>query len=150
LSAVEPTDLVGAYRLVSFEITYSDGREPSYPFGRDGRGQLIYSAEGQMSAVLTRAEREPIAVSRLENYMRADDAAKAAAFDSYLSYCGTWELDGEEVTHHVEMAMVPDIVGASQVREVTLVGDTLTLSYEVEAKSGVTRFYELVWERVFR
>ncbi len=148
MSTIEPGDLVGAWELSTFEITYSDGREPTYPFGRDARGQLIYTADGRMSAVLSRAERESFDVGRLETYARAGDAAKVAAFDSYLSYCGRWELDDRMVRHHVELAMVPNIVGMEQVREVVVSDDALTLSYSIEARSGVTRFYELVWKRV--
>lgn len=150
MSEVTPEDLVGAYTLDEFVITYLDERPPTYPFGRDPRGQIMYSAGGKMSATLSQADREPHAVARLESYASASDASKVAAFDSYLSYCGSWTLQGDTVTHHVELAMVPDIVGVSQKRHVAIDGDILTLSYEVEARSGVTRFYTLTWTRVSR
>jgi hypothetical protein len=150
LSRVEAQELAGAYELVSFEITYSDDRPPTYPFGPNARGQLLYSPCGKMSAMLSRADREALAVGRLESYANASEARKAAAFDGYLSYGGRWTLDGDRVTHHVELSMVPDLVGVAQTRKVSLSGAILSLSYEIEARSGVSRRYELRWRRVSR
>lgn len=140
-------DLIGAWKLDEFEITYSDGRPPSYPFGEDALGQLVYAADGQMSAVLSRTDRDALDISRLETFSSASDAAKVAAFDSYLSYTGRWSLDGEEVTHEVELALVPNIIGRKQVRRARFDDGLLVLTYQIEARSGVTRHYQLRWKR---
>ncbi len=148
----EPTaeELAGAYELRCFEIRYSDGRSPTHPFGPDGLGQLLYAPCGRMSAMLARADREALAVTRLEAYTEASEASKAAAYDSFLAYAGRWTLDRGRVTHHVQIASVPELVGRSQTRSVSLRGELLTLSYEIEARSGVIRRYELEWRRVRR
>jgi hypothetical protein len=148
LSAVKAHELAGAYELLRFEIRYSDGRSPTHPFGADARGQLLYARCGVMSAMLSRADREPLAVDRLEAYAEASEARKAAAFDSFLSYGGRWTLAGDTVTHHVQLATVPELVGRSQTRSISLSGEVLTLSYEIEARSGVSRRYALDWRRV--
>lgn len=145
---IERQDLIGAWHLERFEITYSDNRPPSYPFGEDARGQLIYTEDGQMSAVLSRSSRIALDISRLETFSSASDASKVAAFDAYLSYTGRWSLSGDEVTHEVELALVPNIMGRRQVRRASFDHSTLVLSYDIEARSGVVRHYELRWNRM--
>lgn len=144
---VDPADLVGTWLLADFVITFSDGRAPVHPLGADARGQIVYAADGRMMAVLSRADRAPLGVSRLEARAQATAAAKAVAFDSYVSYAGTWRVDGDEVVHHVELALVPELVGVDNRRVARLDGDTLVLSYAVTARSGVERRYALRWAR---
>lgn len=91
--------LVGAWRLDHFEVRFADGRPSVRPFGDHAQGLLIYDRGGQMCAVLSQAERPALDTPRLENTHKAPDAQKVAAFDSYLSYAGTWRLDGDEVVH---------------------------------------------------
>lgn len=147
----QTTDLIGAWRLERFVITFADGRPPRFPFGEDARGQLIYAADGRMSAVLSRAERPLLGAHRLETATQVGPAAKAQAFDSYLSYAGRWRLEGDRVIHAVELALVPEIVGIEQVRTVRLDrderGPRLRLSYALTARSGVERRYVLTWRR---
>lgn len=72
--------------------------------------------------------------------------AKAAAYDSYLSYAGRWRVDGDEVVHDVELALVPEVVGQEQRRRARMEGEELVLTYGVPARHGVARF-ELRWRR---
>ena len=145
---MQPDDLLGSWSLATFEITFSDGRTPLYPFGEDACGLLLYAADGHMSAVLSRAGRSPLGASRLETSVSATATAKQAAFDSYLSYSGRWYIEGEDVVHVVTLAQVPELVGVENRRHVTRTGDTLCLRYELTARSGVVRYYALTWERV--
>jgi len=142
-----PEDLHGAWHLRRFVITFDDGRAALHPLGADARGLLIYSPDGWMSAVLSRGDRGPLGVARLERSAAAPPEAKARAFDSYLSYAGTWRLDGEQVVHQVTLAQTPELVGQENRRVARLDGDGLTLSYRLVARSGVGRTYALSWSR---
>lgn len=142
-----PADLIGSWALARFEITFSDGRPPVQPFGTDARGLIVYAADGHMSAVLSRADRRPLGASRLETSGAASAEAKQEAFDSYLSYAGTWRLEGDTVVHAVSLAQTPELVGVDNRRHATLDGDVLTLRYDITARSGVVRHYTLTWER---
>lgn len=142
-----PQDLCGSWSLARFEITFSDGRAKVFPFGPDARGLLMYSLDGHMSAVLSRADRPGLGATRLETSGAAPEDAKAAAFDSYLSYAGTWRLEGETVVHAVTLAQTPELVGVENRRRATLHGDVLILRYDITARSGVVRHYTLIWER---
>jgi hypothetical protein len=140
--------LVGGWRLTSFEITFSDDAPVVHPFGERARGQLLYTSDGQMSAILCPAERAPLGVGGLESTQRADATQKAAAFDSYMSYAGRWSLEGSTVTHHVDFALVPDVVGHDHVRQASFDDDgALVLAYERPTRRGATAHYALRWIR---
>ena len=146
-------DLVGAWALDAFTIRFDDGRPALEPFGPDASGLLTYTPDGWMSAVLARGDRPPLGVSRLEASARADEAARAAAFDSYLSYAGRWRLEVDaqgdaHVVHEVTLALVPELVGQDNRRAARLLDDgRLELSYHITPRSGVTRRYVLIWRR---
>lgn len=139
--------LVGAWELVDFSVTFDDGREPVAPFGDDAGGQLIYSASGRMSAVLCAGQRPALSVDALERAAKAPLQEKGAAFDSYLSYAGTYAVRDGSVVHTVELALVPNIVGREQVRQIRLEDDDLWLSYDRESKRG-PQHYTLRWRRI--
>ncbi len=145
-----PADLVGPWHLDRFVITFADGRPPLFPFGEDARGQLLYTADGHMSATLCRAKRAPLG-SRLEAAYAAAPDAKAGAFDGYLAYAGRWRIEGDSVVHAVEFALTPDLVGRENRRTARLEdgpdGPRLHLSYTLTARSGVERRYTLIWRR---
>lgn len=145
---ITAAQLVGAWRLVSARVSFSDGRPAVQPYGPDGSGSIVYSAEGWMSAVLTEGSRAPLGSTSLETSNRASDADKLAAFESYLSYAGRWRLDGDEVVHSVEMALNPNAVGQEQRRRVRWEGGDLVLSYQRTPPSGTVRTFELTWRRV--
>lgn len=144
---LDPTHLLGTWRLIGFEIRFSDGRPPVRPFGPDAVGLLIYAPDGHMSAVLSRGHRAPLGATRLETSAAAPDVAKSAAFDSYLSYAGTWRVEGDTVVHTVTLAQTPELVGVENRRAASLEGDDLTLRYGITARSGVRRGYTLRWRR---
>ena len=142
-----PSDLHGAWHLRRFVVAFDDGRPDLHPFGPGARGLLVYTPDGAMSAVLSRADRAPLGVPRLEASGRATPEAKAAAFDGYLSYAGTWRLEGDAVVHTVTLAQTPELVGQQNRRTARLEGDTLTLSYRWTGRSRVGRTHTLLWSR---
>ena len=148
---IRPAQLHGAWALRDFRIRFADGRPDLHPFGPDASGMLLYTPSGRMQAILTRAARPPLRAGRLETAHRAGAEAKAAAFDSYLSYGGTWTLETDEVVHLVTHALVPDLVGQRNRRRIDVdalvTHGALVLTYQITPKSGVTRTYRLTWER---
>ena len=53
-------------------------RPPVFPFGEDGRGLLVYTDAGQVSAILSRGERDLLGVPSLERAGQASEEAQAA------------------------------------------------------------------------
>ena len=72
---------------------------------------------------------------------------KAAAADTYLTYCGRYEVQGDAVIHHIELSLFPNWVGVDQKRYLRLDGNTLLLSTPPILVEGIERAIHLVWER---
>ena len=86
------------------------------------------------------------------NYASSDLRAgtpeeKLAAAETYLSYSGKYTFEGDRVLHHVEVSFFPNRVGTTQVRHLTLSGNTVTLRTPAMLISGEQQTAELVWQR---
>ena len=91
---------VGTWRLVSYKLRGSNG-QVSYPLGQDAVGYIIYSEDGYMSVALMAANRLKFAAGDPRG---GTDEDKIVAADSYVSYCGRYEIQGGKVVHHVKLA----------------------------------------------
>lgn len=142
--SVDPSELVGAWDLVSWEFAV-DGDPRPHGFGDAVTGQLLYLADGRMSAILSdpgraRLSAEPLAA--------APEHERAEAARAYVSYGGPWSVRGDQVVHHVAFCLLPNWVGTDLVRTVSWAGADLVLSTapELDAK-GRTVTNRLVWRR---
>lgn len=139
--------LTGAWHLERWEIAYGDGRPPSYPYGDDASGLLVYSDDGHMSAVIARAGRGRLSSASVRS---APEGERLAAFESYFHYAGRYTINHQAgaVTHHVTHALNPNFVGSKQVRDMALEGDLLTLSASDSVPgSDISRHHRLIWRR---
>ena len=137
---LDPAALVGAWALIDAAVEGPAGAAPLFGAGADG--MLIYTPDGWMSATLC-ARGRPALGHSLERAARADEAARAAAFDGALHYAGRWWLDGDEVVHEVRHALLPDLVGQTLRRHAALRPGPplgLRLSYTLPARGGPRRF----------
>ncbi len=137
--------LVGAWTLVDWRIEYGDGRV-TRPFGADAAGQLLYDADGCMSATVS-----AVARPRLDqpNARDASDEQKARAFDGYFHYAGNWHVEGEFVIHTISLALNPDMTGTKQRRHARFEdAKHLELFAEETLDEAVTRRHVLAWRRV--
>jgi hypothetical protein len=124
---------MGAWKLVSVE-----GEDPIFPLGYDHpSGMIIYDASGWMSAqIAVKGDRKPFACGLRSGTV----AEKAAAFDSYFAYYGTYTVDSQKktVTHHVENHSWPGRRGVDNVRWFEFEGnDRLMLIPVSDGKGGV-------------
>lgn len=140
----ERDDLIGVWELESWRISYSDGREDTYPYGVEATGQLIYDASGRM-AVTVSVDRRPRLSN--ENIRRAPQEEKAQAFDTFFHYTGRWSLGDEEVYHDIDMALNPNFVGTRQTRGIEPFPDGFILVAVSETPTGATMRNELTWWR---
>ncbi len=136
--------LIGTWQLISWENRGIDG-QISYSFGQDAVGYIMYQPDGYMFVAITRPHRAPFAVGDL---LRGSTAEKVAAAESYISYCGRYEFQGEKVIHHIQFSLFPNWVGGDQERFVELTGDRLQLSTRPMLLEGKQQTAHLVWERV--
>jgi hypothetical protein len=105
---------------------------------------LIYSADGWMSAVVSRRQRAEFPTDRSPRTL--DDRAAADAFRSYFHYAGPYRLEEDWVIHEVRHALNPNFVDTEQRRRFSLDEPRLTLR-GVDRVKGGDRHHELVWLR---
>ncbi len=114
----EVTLFVGTWKLISWEVAEHDGTT-KYPYGEDVVGYLIYTADGYMSAEIMAPDRRqsdknfPLEAAAGQTL---PDPDRAAAYSTYISYCGTYTVEGDTVVHHVKAGLIPSWTGSDQVR----------------------------------
>ena len=143
---MKPTNLVGTWRLVSFEARDSKGKV-QYPLGEHVSGLLVYDAFGNVSAHVVKNDRPLFAA---DDPARGTDAEVRAAFDGHASYFGTYTIDQatQTVTHHVQGAWYPNWIGHDQLRRFEFDGSRLVLSTPPIVSDGESLKYVLTWERI--
>jgi hypothetical protein len=122
---IRADDLLGRWELVGWRA-WDDG--VALP-PEQARGALVYREDGWMAVQISYDDRSP------------DDATR------YLAYCGHWRLEGDEVSHAVEICVNPAWQGSRQVRRVRWDRDTLVLRTPELAWNGRQRVAELSWRR---
>ena len=116
--------LIGVWRLITVEDHQADGTV-LHPYGERALGYLIYHPEGYMSANVMAADRPRLANPSRPFALSTEDAL-AALKTMGSSYCGTYELrDATTVVHHVEAALIPNMIGEDEIRPFELKGDRL-------------------------
>jgi hypothetical protein len=116
--------LIGVWRLITVEDQQADG-SVLHPYGERAQGYLIYHPEGYMSATVMSAERPRLATAVRPFALSPEDAAGVLRTMG-SAYCGTWELrDESTVIHHVQAALIPNMIGQDEVRPFELKGNRL-------------------------
>ena len=137
-------DLLGAWHLESWTISYSDGDRLTHPFGERPLGMIVYTQDGWMSASINRTDRELLPTGGA--FRRTDPALLADAYRSYFHYAGRYTVLDGVVIHSVTQSLNPNFVGTEQRRTAELDGKSLCLSGR-EDVAGVTRTHRLMWRR---
>lgn len=141
--------LVGAWRMIDWRVIDGDRLDPNLPpLGQaaDCGGILLYTAEGLMSAMLARHARPCFTDGSLDG---GSIAEKSQAFETIIAYAGTYEFDEAtaEVTHVVEHATHPNLVGNRMKRICIFEGDQLKLDTPSMMMGGVPRASYIQWQR---
>ena len=135
---------VGSWRFVSY-ISEDENGKITHPFGEDAHGYIIYGEDGYMQVALMTSDRPIFDTKRFRSGSAEN---KVAAFDGYLSYAGPYTIDKDTITHHVEVAWFPNMVGLDNVRKFEFEGNRLKLSVPPVEIDHVVVTQHLVWEKV--
>ena len=135
--------LLGTWKLQSFKTEYPDTRETKEPLGAHPTGYLSYGADCRMYAILAGEGR------KLPAAAFPTDAEKIALFDGMGAYAGTYTVEGNTVTHHVDVSWNEAWTGTDQVRQFKIEGDTLQIRAH-GLESGRDSLSTLLWTRVKR
>ncbi len=137
--------LIGTWRLLSWENRSLVDEQVSYPLGKDATGYIMYNEDGYMFVAIMDPNRPKFAA---EDLLSGTPEEEAQAEETYVSYCGRYEVRGETVVHHVELSLFPNWVGVDQERLVELQGNRLTLSTPPIMLAGKQQTAHLIWERL--
>jgi hypothetical protein len=136
--------LMGTWKLVSARDTTETGVTRD-TFGPNPAGFLSYTADGRVMAIISNGGRKLLSTI---DYVAAPLGERADAFATFVAYAGTFTLEGNQVTHHVEIGSVENRVGTDLVRTILkLDSDQLILRAPPAARGGVTATTVLVWRR---
>jgi hypothetical protein len=137
--------LTGVWELVSCEAQSADG-ESFLPYGQKPVGKLIYTDDGHLSVILMNSER---AIFVSDDISKASADEIAAAFGSFDSYSGRWDLDEEagRIEHFIQAGRIPNWVGKTHVRYCSVDEGCLTLATEEFAMRDKTWRVYVKWTR---
>ncbi len=136
-------DLAGAWKLVAWRRIAGDGTV-THPLGDDADGLLVYTSGGRMTVQLSAADRPKL---ETEDPLGGEAAARAGAYSTYLAYFGRYEVEGDTVTHRVDVSLFPNWSGAEQSRPFTCDDSELVLRTPPMKTATGTVVNELAWVR---
>jgi hypothetical protein len=134
----EARSLVGTWRLVSYEDWDASGKRTTQ-YGESPRGYFVYDATGHVSVHIMKTP--PLPPEGFGHRAKPTSEQKAAAFDAYVGYFGTYTVDAAKsvVVHHVEGSLDPSYTDTDQPRPFQLSGDTLVIGDQTTWKRVLVR-----------
>ena len=133
--------LVGTWKLVSASSTTRAGERSETPYGPNPSGFLTYTSDGRVTAVISYGGRKPLSVG-------AQQEEQAEAFKTFLAYAGRYALNGDKVTHYIEISSIQNYVNKELVRSVKFQGDQIILVTPPTPVNGKVQTVELIWQRL--
>lgn len=111
--------LLGTWKLQSWTREYMDTHDMVQPYGAHPNGYLSYGPDCRMYAIIVREGRQPPVGDVPTN------SEKIELFSGLLAYGGTYTVEGNRVTHHVDISWNQGWTGTAQLREFKIEGDVL-------------------------
>ena len=136
--------VLGTWRLQSYVREVLETGECFNQFGDEPDGYIGYSPNSRMYAIFTRKDRITPADAV------PTDEEGVQLLGTMVAYAGTFTLEPERVTHHIDISWNQAWTGTDQVRNYRLDGDTLSIT-----TAPYKSYYDgregrsiLVWEKV--
>jgi hypothetical protein len=140
---MEKAEILGRWRIVRWEQVYDDGRQ-TFPMGPEPVGFIQYDADDHMTIMIADRRRAPFAGGA---QWAASVEEKARAYDGFLSYSGRFDVAGDVIRHHVELAIFPNWQGGVQTRSAAIMDGELHLSGRLEEGTNQARTARIIWRR---
>jgi len=136
-------NIEGSWKLVAWRRVVEGGKV-TYPLGKDVSGVLIYTPDRRMAVQMLAANRPSIPT---EDALGGDAEQRAAAYSTCLAYFGSYEVQGDSVTHRLEGSLFPNWSGTVQIRPFTWNGKELVLRTPPTEGPDGTVVNEIHWVR---
>jgi hypothetical protein len=99
MTKVQAADsIVGTWRLVSAFEEETESKAVHKTLGDNPSGLLTYTSDGRVMTILTDSSRKPTAAPK------PTDAEAAQLFVTMIAYAGRYTLEGEKITHHIDIS----------------------------------------------
>ncbi len=136
--------LLGTWKLIAaVREEIPSGAKTDF-LGADAIGYINYAPDGRMMVLnVASGRRKPAGAT-------ATPAEAEALFRSMTSYAGTYTIDGNEITHHVEVSWNETWTGTRQKRVARFDGDRVYLSTQPspDPLTGTMSVRTMTWEKV--
>ena len=136
--------LIGTWKLVSvINEDIATGKKSDY-FGPNPDGYINYGPNGRMIVINTRGDRK-----RPKGASPTPEEA-AELFRGVLAYAGTYTIEGNEVTHHIDISWNEAWTGTHQTRIARFDGDRVHLSTKPtpDPVDGRLSVRTMTWEKM--
>ncbi len=143
LSKAQADSIVGTWRLISWIEEETESKAVHKNFGDNPLGFITYTSDGHMMIMFTDPARKPAAAPK------ATDTEAAQLYRTMVAYAGRYTLEGDKVTHHVEISWNHAWNDTSQQRFVGVKDDHLTIKTPPFVSPFLNKqiVATLVWER---
>ena len=136
--------LLGTWKLVAATREDIASGARTDQLGASPVGYINYAPDGRMLALVARGDRSRPAAAI------PTSAEAEALMRSMVGYGGRYTIDGDEITHHVDISWNESWTGTEQKRRFKLDGDRLQLSTRPspDPSDGTMSVRHMVWERL--
>ncbi len=142
---MEAKDLVGAWKGLGHDVTAADGTV-THPHGTDTNAYMIYTPDGFVSLMASKNDRKKFSGDVSGRDLKsATTEEKAQAAGDCIAFAGRYEMSGEKLLIHIEIALFPNWEGTTEIRYPQFDGDQLTLTMPPEPDGAVGR---VRWQRM--
>ena len=135
---------LGTWKLQSFTTEDMVTGQKTDMFGAHPSGYLIYGPDCRMCALLVKEGRAA------PETLIPTDAERVELYGGFIAYAGTYSIEGDKVSHHIDASWNQAWTGTTQVREFKIDGNALYIR-TLPAKdplSGKETSAVLVWTKV--
>jgi len=114
--------VLGTWRLQSYVREVLATGERFNQFGEDPDGYIGYAPDDRMDAIFTRKDR----ITPADAVPTEEEGVQLLG--TMVAYAGTFTLEAEKVTHHIDISWNQAWTGTDQVRFYTLDGNMLSIT----------------------
>ena len=139
-------ELIGAWKLITYQIFWKDTKKKIFPYGENGAGYLIYTPDDFVSVQIMTFKR---AKCRTNNFRDLSPDEKIEIADHSGGYIGKYEFKNDCVIHYPEIASFPNFINTPQVRQIEFKYPILILKCPYSGKEFGNEGYSIIeWEKV--
>jgi hypothetical protein len=114
--------LLGTWRMISWTVEFLDTGEHSDALGKNPKGYINYASDGRVLVLVLKSDRPT------PDSLVPTPEEKIALYDSMFAYSGTYSVQLDRVTHHLDMSWNKAWEGTDQIRLLHFDGDYLTFT----------------------